>query len=355
MPELRDHCKNHPILEADGRCASCWGFFCDACLEDVGEHRYCEKCAPAALESHEQARVVVQDEKRRLDLRLLMYVLILLLGVVIGGSIIMFNGGLDQFFGAVTSNYQVLNKPRSMDDKLAGFQATKTEHFNIYFHNADMADAVSRVVEDRFSSILGDMLVFQKDVLQRGPFNIVIVKDNAEFLALYPDALPNRVAMTDYETKAIVIVEENEGGNVLIDLTHELTHAIMFERMSGGTAIPNWMHEGLSSYEEARYDSSQVDARWATFGRDIAQGGGKPLASLAVSDQATADEVNSYYAESHSVVSFMIKNYGMLKFMKMTAKLQSGEGVDGAIKSVYAPDLISLNDLQQKWQTAIRI
>jgi hypothetical protein len=356
MRELREHCKNHPILEADGRCATCWGYFCDACLDDIGDRRYCEQCAPAAQTKVDEENTAVRKEvQKRLDLRLLMYTLILMLGVVVGGSIIMFNGGIDQFFGDYIGNYQVQYKPLSLGDKLSGFEVLQTKHFNVYYHNIDMANSVVTSIEERYTAILADLLIFDKDVMARGKFNILIVADDTEFKSIYPDILPNRVAMTDYATKAIVIVEANEQGNVLIDLTHELAHAIFFERMRSGNKIPDWLQEGLASYEESKFDSSQTDARWATFGAEISQGGGKPLAELTIPADAGPDEVNRFYAESQSVTSFLINNFGMLKFMTLATKLQSGEKIDAALGSTYENQIASLSDLQTKWLDSLKI
>lgn len=356
MRELREHCKNHPILEADGRCATCWGYFCDACLDDIGDRRYCEKCAPAAqAKADEETQAIRKEEIKKLDLRLLMYTLIILLAVVIGGSIIMSTGGIEQFFGTYIGTYQIQNKPLSLGNKLNGFEVIKTDHFNVYYHNADMANAVVTPLEERYKAILSDLLIFDKDVMGRGKFNILIVTDDTEFKSIYPDILPNRVAMTDYATKAIVIVEANEQGNVLVNLTHELSHAIFFERMHSGNKIPDWMQEGLASYEESRFDSSQTDARWATFGPQISQGEGKPLAELTIAADANSDEVNMFYAESQSVVNFLINNYGMLKFMTFATKVQSGKTLDVAIGSTYDKQIASLSDLNAKWLDSLKI
>lgn len=356
MRELREHCKNHPILEADGRCATCWGYFCDACLDDIGERRYCEQCAPAAQEkANAEVKAKQQNETRKLDMRLLLYTLIILLGVVIGGSVIMMNGGIEQFFVVYTGSYQILNKPVSLGTKLDGFKVIKTDHFNVYYHNGDLANTIATPLEERYTAILNDLLIFDKDIMARGKFNIVVVADDNEFKSIFPDILPNRVAMTDYATKTIVIVEANEKGNVLIDLTHELAHAIFFERMSSGNKIPDWIQEGLASYEEAKFDSSQTDARWATYGPEIRQNGGKPLKDFAIAADASPEEVNQFYAESQSVVSYLIGNFGMLKFMNLSTKLQSGTDIDLAIGETYEKQLASLADLQAKWLQSLAV
>jgi len=356
LRDIEEHCKNHPILTADGRCATCWGYFCDACLDDIGEHCYCEACAPAARRKVDEAEAIVEKaERSKLDLRILLYVLIGMLGVVIGGGVIMLNGGIEQFFTSYVASYQTTTKAQTLGTKLNNFKLLKTDHFNIYYHNTDLADTVSRPLEDRFQAILADLLIFQKDVRTRGKFNVILVKDDTELKSLFPDVLANRVAMTDYATKSIVLVEANETGNIMIDLTHELTHAIFFERMTSGNKIPQWMHEGLASFEEAKFDNTQIAARWIAFGPDIALGKGLNLADMAeIKTDATPDEVSRFYAESYSVVGYMINNYGMLKFMRLATRLQAGLDMDSSIKTIYGPQLVSLDDLQTKWQVSLR-
>jgi hypothetical protein len=350
---LGEKCKNHPALDADGRCATCWGNFCDACLEDIGDHRFCEECAPAALEKFNAISQAAHEERQHLDTRLLLYTLVLLLATVVGGWILYFTGSLDQIFGGYIGAYTVLSKPISLDSKLNGFKVAKTEDFNIYYHTPVFADPIIANVDGYFNKILGDMLIFKKDVMSRGKFNLIIVADNNELTKIFPDVLANRAAMTDYETKSIVLVEANETGNVQINLTHEIAHAIFFERMSSGNKIPSWIHEGLASYEEAKFDPTQVNARWATFGPEIIQGGGQPLSKLTLADSAGPDEVNFFYAQSHSALAYLINAYGMEKLVKMSAQIQNGVEIDKAIKDVYGPSLSSLADLDKKWRESL--
>jgi hypothetical protein len=201
---------------------------------------------------------------------------------------------------------------------------------------------------------MSEFLIFEDDVMGRGKFNILIVTDDAEFTKIFPDALVGRVAMADYETKTIVMVAANETGDPLVNLTHEMAHAIFFERMGGGTKIPDWIHEGLASYIESHYNSSQVDLRWTTFGADIAQTGGQPLTSLSAPKTNNPEEVSRFYTQSYSVVRYLIDNYGMLKLMKLGIKLQSGKDIDKSLGEVYAPDITNLSDLETKWLVSIR-
>ncbi len=349
-----ESCKNHADRDATGRCASCWSSFCGECLTEIGDHRYCATCEPAAHKKYLSSKHRANEERQRLDLRLLLYTLIGVLGVVIGGFFLYFNGWFDQYFGEYISSSQVLSQPIPLGAKVNGFQVTKTTHFTIYFHTAERADIVARSCEEYFSKILTDLLIYEKDIMKRGKFNIIIVKDNDEMKRIFVNIPANRAAMTDFETKTIVIVEANETGDPRINLTHEITHAIVFERFSGGNRIPDWIHEGLASYEEAKFDSSQVNGRWATFGSDIAQGNGLPLKSLTVKPDAKLEEVNLYYAESHSVVNYMINTFGMRKLLQLATLLQSGKDTDSAIKNAYAPDLVNLSDLEKKWLESLK-
>lgn len=346
--ELSENCRNHPMLEADGRCGRCWGFFCDACLEEIGGHLYCESCAPAARLKHE-AVVAEMEERRRLDLRLLVYVLSGVLGVVIIAFVLYFNGVLDDIFATYVPAYQVTNRTRSLGSKVDGYQTTSTDHFKIYYHSAAVATAVAPLAEQDFAAILKDLLIYEKDVTKRGKFNIIMPADEAELNMLFTDIPPTRIALTDYPTKSIVFIENSDLPAVHRDLSHELTHAIVFERFESASRIPEWLTEGLASYEEAGIDPSQVAARWTTYGPGIAGGGRIPLASLAVTDGSSQEEVNIFYAESYSVVNYMITNYGMLKFMKLLAELESGEDIDSAIDKIYPQELTGLSDLEKKW------
>jgi hypothetical protein len=43
------HCKNHPDVQAAGRCTGCAETFCSNCLVNVGGQKYCGSCKVLAL------------------------------------------------------------------------------------------------------------------------------------------------------------------------------------------------------------------------------------------------------------------------------------------------------------------
>lgn len=46
---MADYCRNHPEIEAKGRCTGCAELFCNDCLVEIGGRQYCGSCKIMAV------------------------------------------------------------------------------------------------------------------------------------------------------------------------------------------------------------------------------------------------------------------------------------------------------------------
>jgi len=128
-------------------------------------------------------------------------------------------------------------------------------------------------------------------------------------------------------------------------LPHELGHIIFREFIGFKARIPAWFEEGVAmSQEKAR--------RWGahdTVRQAIADGTFKPLDELSITSLRRAtnkDLINLFYAESASVVNFLIGEYGQQRFVRFCRKLKEGGPFSWALDSVYVrfKNVADLND-----------
>ena len=128
-------------------------------------------------------------------------------------------------------------------------------------------------------------------------------------------------------------------------LPHELGHIIFREFVGFKAQIPIWFEEGIAMYQEqARRWGAHETARAA-----IQNGTFMPLNEmtlLELSDKMENNLVQLFYAESASIINYMIGELGQERFVRLCRKLQEGEPFDWTLESVYVrfKDSNQLND-----------
>ncbi len=346
MEFLNEECKNHPRKQAYGRCANCWQFFCNKCMTDRNGYQYCHDCVvKVPVKSAESEAGSDAPPKKRKVSQWLMFTLILAMSALLL-DIFYFHWGV---IGDITDYNGVLYSPKSYGTQLNSFKKKRTEHFIVYYHDDQIGESVSQQVEPDFQRICSDLLIDPKDLDRRGNrFLVILTGTDDEYMKISNEKSAAAGAVTDYTTKSVIIDVQRSGPTITSTLPHEMTHVIVFEFMNSGNKIPNWLHEGLASYEEAKFDDSQVTKRNAYL-PDIQQGQRKALSSMVLPDDAETTEIQIYYTQSYSVVAYMIDTYGMYKFMTFCKKLQTGSTMDAALTEAYAGDIPNVSALESKW------
>ncbi len=130
-------------------------------------------------------------------------------------------------------------------------------------------------------------------------------------------------------------------------LWHEYTHAVINDLT--GRNCPRWLHEGLAQYQESKVDPVDLPdlARKRDRGRLI------PLEELDRAfgfDQAPA-RVRLAYAQSYSLVGYLIDRYGFWRINAVLGELGKGTGWREAFEKEF---LFPVADLEEEWLGRIR-
>lgn len=117
-------------------------------------------------------------------------------------------------------------------------------------------------------------------------------------------------------------------------LPHELGHIIFREFVGFKARIPIWFEEGVAMYQEqarrwGAHETSRAALENGTF-MPL-----KEMALLELSDKMNNDLVQLFYAESASIINYMIGELGQERFVRLCRKLQEGEPFDWTLESVY--------------------
>ncbi len=163
---------------------------------------------------------------------------------------------------------------------------------------------------------------------------------------IFPQEWTGGVAFTRYGTIAIGVAPDNlEWGKraVIHELTHLVTHQMTFNPYGG---LPTWLNEGLSMHAEGEleviYQVYLIQA--------IAQGSLISVRSLASPFSAFPEQSYLSYAQSYSIVEFLIDEYGQESMLELLNTFQQGSSYDGALLRVYGFDMDGLN---ARWRDSL--
>jgi hypothetical protein len=130
-------------------------------------------------------------------------------------------------------------------------------------------------------------------------------------------------------------------------LVHELTHLVVHQStFSPYGQLPLWLDEGLATYSEGELDP---DLR-SSLNRAISEGTLISVRTLCSPFSAYVDKARLSYAESYSLVKYLLDNHGQDKMLDLLIILKQGSTYDEALTAVYGFDV---EDLDAGWRATL--
>lgn len=166
---------------------------------------------------------------------------------------------------------------------------------------------------------------------------------------VFPQEWTGGAAFTQFNIIAIGISPDNlawgQGA-----MTHELTHIVISQMTANPySGLPVWLNEGLAMYSqgllEPQYSSLLKDA---VIGNKLIS-----VRSLASPFSATTEKSLLSYAESYTLVEFLITQYGSDKMLQLLQTFREGATYDGALQKIYGFDMDGLNEIWKAWITRL--
>ncbi len=129
-------------------------------------------------------------------------------------------------------------------------------------------------------------------------------------------------------------------------LPHELSHLIFREFTGLGKDVPAWLDEGVAQLQE-----KDMRQKAAVLAVARAQGKLIPLRKLMTvrPEQLSGAGPALFYAESLSIVDFMISRHGSERFRKFCGELKKGKTVENALRFTYPGTISSMDNLEKAW------
>jgi hypothetical protein len=153
------------------------------------------------------------------------------------------------------------------------------------------------------------------------------------------------VAYPAYGVIAIGISQSNiEWGRRA--LAHELAHLVTHQMTSNPyNDIPVWLNEGISMYAEGELETDyEYYLESAVYYDSLIS-----VQSLCSPFSSYSEQSYLSYAESYSIVAFLIEQYGQQKMHRLLTVFQEGSTYNNALLIVYGFDLSGLNELWQDY------
>lgn len=154
------------------------------------------------------------------------------------------------------------------------------------------------------------------------------------------------VAFTDFGIIAISISpsELDWGKRALV---HELTHLVVRQvTFSPYGQLPLWLDEGLATYNEGELDPFlRPYLEEAILEDELIS-----VRSLCSPFSAYPEKAYLSYAQSYSLVEYLLDNYGQDKMLDLLALLKQGSTYDEALTEVYGFDM---DGLDARWRATL--
>jgi hypothetical protein len=129
-------------------------------------------------------------------------------------------------------------------------------------------------------------------------------------------------------------------------MAHELAHLVVHEMiLNPYSGLPRWLDEGLAMYAEGPMESTFADA----LSDAIYRGQLLSVPSLASPFSAYSGNAALAYAQSYSLVEYLVITYGQPKMLELLHTFGQGMGYDDALEAVYGFDMATLDELWREY------
>jgi len=231
------------------------------------------------------------------------------------------------------------------DDLRYDWNSLTSDQVTLYWHQGDQSFA-----QELMDAAHGALQRLTNDtgVSLEQPVAIYVYASPEELRGalVFPYEWTGGIAFCDFSTIAIGIAPYDLGWGKRAT-AHELAHMVVHQAVFGPFGdIPVWLDEGLAVYTEGELRS---DFR-SHLDEAISEDELISVRSLASSFPTDPDEARLSYAESYSLVVFLLDNYGQDKMLEILDVFKQGSGYDDALIQVYGFDMDGLNEL---WRASL--
>jgi len=233
----------------------------------------------------------------------------------------------------------------SFDDDRYRWQTLKAEKLSLFWYRGDEAFA-QELMDGALTAL--DKLAQDTGAQLQKPVKMYIYADSGDLRGalVFPREWTGGQAFVEHGIVVIGIgPDEMSWGRRAV--AHELAHLVTYQiTFNPYGAPPTWLEEGLAMYAEGG-----LEPRYGSLLQEAASKDELfSVQSLGSSFPAHAEKALLAYAQSYSLVDFLIANHGRDKMLQLLEVFQRGSSYDGALLEIYGFDTGSLDD---RWRDSL--
>ncbi len=228
-------------------------------------------------------------------------------------------------------------------DERFDWQSFSQDAITLYWYEGDrdFGTGVAQTVASGLAS-----LELGRDLVQPIEAFIYADAEDVQGAILFAQEWTGGLAFPSHNILLITISPENMEEEVS-GLVHELAHLLVGEvTFNCFGNLPPWLNEGLATYSEGPLRADKQEA----LDQAIAADSLITLQSLSSSFPAGHRGASLSYAQSQSLVAYLIDTHGWEKMQELLAAFQEGSTYNDALLSVYGMDMGALD---QEWRASL--
>jgi len=233
-----------------------------------------------------------------------------------------------------------------IEDTRYQWQVEVAPDLDIYWYS--LGDSLIKELTEGIETRLSRMKLEVDIPEERKP--IIFVYPTAEELrsaVLFIAEWAGALAFTEYNIILVPVRSDNLDWAKRA-LAHEVTHLLVREATFGPFGdIPTWLNEGLAQYAEGEMEENQREL----LDRAIDEDEFISVRSLGSSFPTDPGQARLAYAQSLSLVSYLVDTYGWSDMRELLAIFKDGSTYENALQKVYSFDT---SGLEERWRAQIR-
>lgn len=228
-----------------------------------------------------------------------------------------------------------------------GFAMQETRHFVVYEEAETVSRELAGTIERLHGNIMLDLVAFSPWTREKRAF--VFFTGNQDTYQRLTGRPAWSAGAASLSERKIYLFKSDEAMGIL---AHELTHIYFDSFFPADFPSPLWLSEGIATYVQSERGYSTPT--WlAQKLAALDKGGGFKLSDLVRIDNmqgADEDNVRLWYAQSYSVVRFLMKLKAGDAFYQFCKRLKGGTPTAQALYQAYGMPYNKLSSLEYAWR-----
>ncbi|MCL4458830.1 MAG: peptidase MA family metallohydrolase [Chloroflexi bacterium] len=176
------------------------------------------------------------------------------------------------------------------------------------------------------------------------PIKILIYKDQTDLLGVLEPKAHEWTGGRAFPEQGIIVIAASPSAEGLDygrrTVAHELSHIVIYQATANPYGdIPNWLDEGLAMYNEGGVEPSYS----RTLRKGVEENKLISVKSLSGGFPDAPEQALLAYAESYSLVRFILERYGSEKMARLLHIFREGATYDEALQRALGVDSVGLD------------